>query len=871
MLPMSVDFTLTEKLNTHYIYSILVKNMMRKMLSVMLIACLVYTVFLGASSRGEWGLYTTRVCGCVSNSDDGMAKIYDDGNWSCTNITTYYIVDGTYYIVDGTGETCEGFAIDSETTDHGMDYEDADFAFDPGWREEHDNCIAVGYAYAGERNYVFITNFTYDYIVPGIDGKPYYLGRCVPTKWEPLPTPIVYAKGLGWINITIPKFTAGVNANNTIGFAVYRNGLPIGDTTYSNNTHYFYNDTEISPTATYYYSVVVIAKGNYSTYGKSSDVKLQDGEPLQVMLNPPIGGEVWAGGSSHDISYTITGGSPPYNVVMSYSTNNGETYPNTINEIITHNEEGTYTYEWSVPKTNCSMMRVRVNVTDYALSADSKTSGTFTVDSKAPTIESTIPSSGGSVSISKHVTVVFSEKMNQTATQAAFEISPDPLDWSWKWNDVGDTMTGTHNDFVFGTTYTATITTAAKDLAGNYLDNAYPWNFTANMGVCINSPSYGDVWTGGVEHGINYTISGGVPDYEVKIYYSYNGGNWSFIAFDNRTEEGTYEYLWSPCPSIDSKTVNMKIIIVDGNGTESVDTSGNFEIDSTTPTIIAYSGNDTILPVTASITVWFNEEMNTVSVGIGAVQAGDAFGLFEEGNSTKVAGSITWNEDKDTMTFKPDANLTENIKYTAVINTNAKDKSYPGNSLTLNVSWNFTAVKGRGDFAVDFDYPLSPEKEETYSLTVTLYNTGEKSENVSGALTVKFYASRDGKTWISIDGEQPISNIEKNKTGFASVSYTFNDYGAYYFLIKITSDNPTDLFPNGENTYATSASVNIPSPSEEIGPGPYTLIALMVVIVVIVAAMILLSLKKKGELAVKEKTKEEKEEESEEEEGKGEE
>jgi len=851
--------------------------MMRKMLSAVLIVCLVFTVFLGASSRGEWGLYSTRVCGCASDSDDGMAKIYDDGNWSCTNITVYFFSMLLGMTMDEAvmDEAVMDEAVDDETTDHGTDYENADFAFDPGWREEHDNCIAVGYAYAGERNYVFITNFTYEYIVPGVNGRAYYLGSCVPTKWELVPTPIIYAKGDNWINITIPKFTNPTNLNNTIGFAVYRNGTErIGNATDYNETHYFYNDTPVSSGMVYHYSVKPIAKGNYTTYGSSL---LASSEKLSVVLNSPTtGDEIWAGGSSHDIEYTITGGSPPYNVVMSYSTDGGATYPNTINdEIITHNEEGTYTYPW-VPEIEgvAEMVKVRVNVTDYALSpVSASSSSNFVVDSTAPTIESTIPSAGGSVSISKRVTVVFSEPMNKTAAQSAFSISPNPGGWFWTWNDAGDTMTGTHNDFVFGTTYTATITTAAKDLAGNPLakDKDYSWNFTANMSVCLNSPSYGDVWTGGVEHGINYTISGGVPDYEVKIYYSYNGGNWSFIAFDNRTEEGTYEYLWSPCPSIDSKTVNMKIIIVDGNGTESVDTSGNFEIDSTTPTIIAYSGNDTILPVTASITVWFNEEMNTVSVGIGAVQAGDAFGLFEEGNSTKVAGSITWNEDKDTMTFKPDANLTENIKYTAVINTNAKDKSYPGNSLTLNVSWNFTAVKGRGDFAVDFDYPLSPEKEETYSLTVTLYNTGEKSENVSGALTVKFYASRDGKTWISIDGEQPISNIEKNKTGFASVSYTFNDYGAYYFLIKITSDNPTDLFPNGENTYATSASVNIPSPSEEIGPGPYTLIALMVVIVVIVAAMILLSLKKKGELTLKEKTKEEKEEESEEEEGKGEE
>jgi|GEM_PF-1873555 len=831
--------------------------MMRKMFSAVLVFGLVFTMFLATSVCPGNGLNDIKdekkdlVYGNVYYSADGLAKIFENETWVCKNITAYCIDEYENGTVD--------LAIGNETNDlgeshvsNGYDY----FRFNPyekGWNnyslnQEH---IAVGETTVDGKDYVFITTFIYK----TIDGNR--RGLCEWTEWEPIPTPIVYAKGDGWINISIPKFTNPVlvsygssgtpNMNNTTGFAVYRNGTEyIGNTSCYNETHYFYNDT-VSSGVVYHYSVAPIAKGNYTPYGKSL---LASSEELSVTLNSPItGNEVWAGGSTHDISYTITGGSPPYNVVMSYSTGLGYT---TIDEII-HNEEVTYTYEWSVPKINCSMMRVRVNVTDYALSTNSKISDTFTIDSTAPIIESTIPPADGSVSISKPITIVFSEKMNQTATVSAFSISPNPGGWAWTWNDAGDTMRGTHNDFVFGTTYTATISTAAKDLAGNYLVVDYFWNFTANMSVSINSPNYGDVWTGGVEHGINYTISGGTPSYEVKIYYS-NGGNWSLIAFDNRTEEGTYEYPWAS-PSIDSKTVNVKIVVVDGNDTESNDISGNFEIDSTAPTIVDYSGSAGVMLTTESVMIVFSEEMNTAST--------ESASILEDSDGNLVNGTFSW--DENVMNFTPDAGLASGADYTATINITAKDKSDPGNSLTQTYSWSFTAVQGRGDLIISLSISPSPEKGKTSTVTVSVSNTGPGAENLSGFLTVKFYESPDGETWTPI-ATKYIQNIWVGNSSPASTTFTFDDYGKYYFLVEVTSNNPTDTFPGGEKTGRASASCNILKPSEEIGAGPYTLIALMVVIVIIVAALILLSLKKKGELTLKEKTKEEKEEEEREEE-----
>ena len=831
--------------------------MMRKMLSIILVFGLVVIVFGSMGVNAQ--LRESGISGFVW--DCGTVEVWDGatGDWSCTNITIY--TNATDRVVDdGSEDKGLGGGLNDE------------FFFDAGWREEHEGRkgIAVGEAKKDEINYVFITDFTIVYRDMMTDK---WLGECEDTEWEPIPTPIVYAKGDGWINISIPKFTnpqkelydnLTTNTDNTIGFAVYRNGLFVGNTTSFNNIHYFYNDTEISATAGYNYSVAVIAKGNHTTYSKSSEVKAQDGDPLQVTLTSPNGNKIWTGGNSHDISYTITGGSPPYNVALSYSTNGGATYPNTINdEIITHNEEGAYTYEWSVPEINSiNMVAVRINVTDYKNTPASDKSSVFTIDSTPPTIDwtKTTPEDGATkVSIKKDIWIYFSEKMNKTATQPAFELSPD-VSHTISWIDDA-TMKVEHDPFEKGETYTCNVTTAAKDKSepGNYL-SPVSWSFTtaAGVGVSVISPNTTSIWTGGSPHSIVYEIAGGEAPYSVNISYSDGTVINTTIVY----EEKKYTCPWNVPSDTDSKTAQVIVNVTD-NVSSAEDTSGDFEIDSTAPFIVDYTGNDTYITTTESIMVVFSEGMNPASVGVGAVQAGDAFVLFEEGNSTKIAGTITWNEAKNTMTFKPDANLTPNMNYTATVNTNTTDKSDPGNNLTADVSWSFIAVEGRGDLIVGS--PIispSPEKGKTSTITVTVSNTGPEAFNISGFLTVKFYASKD-TTFSEADliDTKYIPNIWAGNSSSAVTTFTFDDYGDYYFLVEVTSNNPADTFPGGEKTGRASASVNIPKPAEEIGLGPYTLIALMVVIVVIIAVLILLSLKKKGELTPKEKTKEEKEEE----------
>ncbi|MCG2825954.1 MAG: hypothetical protein L6265_05105, partial [Thermoplasmatales archaeon] len=241
--------------------------MMRKMLSIVLMFGLIVVMFgLIGTQASEPKADGCTVLGKVYHSLDGAAEIYNEtGSWVCDNITAYRIVNVTDIAInDGT----------NDTGSHHGGYDDFSFNAASEWSSWNDGeegiCVGETYEASTGRSYVFITRFT----IPVDPFGGIYLNPCDDTEWEPIPTPIVHAKGDGWINLSIPKFTNPVlssprdttvsNADNTIGFRVYKNGTeePIGNATSYDDTHYFYNDTEISPTATYYYSVSPIAKGN---------------------------------------------------------------------------------------------------------------------------------------------------------------------------------------------------------------------------------------------------------------------------------------------------------------------------------------------------------------------------------------------------------------------------------------------------------------------------------------------------------------------------------------------------------------------------------------------------------------------------------
>lgn len=468
----------------------------------------------------------------------------------------------------------------------------------------------------------------------------------------------------------------------------------------------------------------------------------------------------------------------------------------------------------------------------------------FTVDITHPEVVEALPT-GDEVLVFDEVDITFSEPMDTTVGMAdIFSITPNPGGWVWEWNATGELLRGTHNAFTVNTTYSCTINTNATDKAGNPLDKDYSWNFTtiSGLSVTLNWPYIGtERWTGGSEHTINYSVGGGLPSYEVKIYYSYNGGDWNFTAFDNQTEGGTYEYIWM-LPLIDSDTAQVRVEVIDALDETLAKTSNYFIIDSTKPTVNQTSPlNSSYTPLGCDIVIVFDESMNTATVG---ASGGSLLGC----NCTPDPGGwvAIWSDgDKKLTLSHNDFNSSQLYTFTAT--TDAKDKSDPGNHLNNSYSWNFTAVPGKGVFTVSIDWPpTSSEVSKEYQVTVTVNNAGlPTAYNTSGTLTVNFYKFHAGETPVLFDTKTINAMSPVDSDTKSSIQFTFDKPGTWYIKVEISSTNSIDVIQGYPRSYDVSNSVEVVKPEEAPAGIPYLTIGGGVILLLVLIGVAVTLIKKK--------------------------
>ncbi|HVP38627.1 MAG TPA: Ig-like domain-containing protein, partial [Candidatus Saccharimonadales bacterium] len=112
-----------------------------------------------------------------------------------------------------------------------------------------------------------------------------------------------------------------------------------------------------------------------------------------VTVTSPNGGETWAAGSSHNITWTATDNVGVTTVDLAYSLNGGSSWTN-----IATGQANSGTYAWPVPQSPSTQALVRVKAYDAALNMGSDVSNAvFTIaDQTAPTVAVTSPNGGES-------------------------------------------------------------------------------------------------------------------------------------------------------------------------------------------------------------------------------------------------------------------------------------------------------------------------------------------------------------------------------------------------------------------------------------------------------------------------------------------
>jgi Bacterial Ig-like domain len=125
-----------------------------------------------------------------------------------------------------------------------------------------------------------------------------------------------------------------------------------------------------------------------------------------------------------------------------------------------------------------------------------------TVDTTAPTIISTTPANNGTgVLATDNIVITFSEPMNKSVTQSAYQAATTrirPIEVQFTWNDAGTVLTvdpnvslliaaGADPATVTAVPYAFQITNLATDLAGNALTSA-SFSFTTQRRITQNLP-----------------------------------------------------------------------------------------------------------------------------------------------------------------------------------------------------------------------------------------------------------------------------------------------------------------------------------------------------------------------------------------------
>jgi len=138
------------------------------------------------------------------------------------------------------------------------------------------------------------------------------------------------------------------------------------------------------PNMDYTYSGI----GFSSATGMSNDNHIVDNFELwvnDIKLVSPDGGEYWAGGSSQNIKWILSGNSVPLvtKFTLLYSTDGGSNYPNLIADNISSSSTS---YFWGIPSINSSAVKVKVQAKNAsgAVVTDDNSNMNFTIDSTPP-------------------------------------------------------------------------------------------------------------------------------------------------------------------------------------------------------------------------------------------------------------------------------------------------------------------------------------------------------------------------------------------------------------------------------------------------------------------------------------------------------
>lgn len=200
--------------------------------------------------------------------------------------------------------------------------------------------------------------------------------------------------------------------------------------------------------------------------------------------------------------------------------------------------------------------------------------------------------------------------------------------------------------------------------------------------------------------------------------------------------------------SLADGTYSLQVMATDAAGnTDYWPASWNWTVDTIAPTINSVSPTNTATLVAPSINVaaTFSESMNSSSI------SGQTFTLAQQGSTSPVAASVSYDDSTKKATLDPGSDLAPNTTYVATVkgaSSGVKDRA--GNTLAQDYSWTFTTKPPIEVTPSPLDFtPGTTACNRTITKTVTVTNSSASQVDLFPSVTNPHYSVASGVLHIA--------------------------------------------------------------------------------------------------------------------------
>ncbi len=260
----------------------------------------------------------------------------------------------------------------------------------------------------------------------------------------------------------------------------------------------------------------------------------------------------------------------------------------------------------------------------------------------------------------------------------------------------------------------------------------------------LNRPAEGDIWSGGSEQNISFTLNTTLElsEIEVTLEYVFEGEGPYTIKIYEKGELSNYStnYTWT-VPDMDSDEVSLIIRAEGGDYRRWKMVS--IVVDSTPPEFLYSKPKDQgVLLSDSTLEFVFSEEIRLIDIRRN-------FTLYRD--TSEILGTFSGysRNNNYTVEFTPYSELPPNSNYYFELSGTINDTSDPGNAFDIDLRADFTVKRGAPNVEVSnvienqirvgntTDINWTVDQEELAEEPIDIVNSGEWAQVIAPSLSVQ--------------------------------------------------------------------------------------------------------------------------------------